>query len=237
MSTRPVMTWSFREAVRPGIDAVRRHWPPLVVIQVAAVALVISYYRLPGLRAAAHHASDLKVRYGVWFAFALGMLAGGVVPELAKLVTGDRRRFDRTWLADSTFNSLVYGVVGVQVDLFYRLQAFTFGPDHGLKTLIVKTAVDMGLFAPIISIPTATLLYAWRRERFQIRRVLGDGLRPFFLKQIMPGLIPCWFFWTPVLFCTYGMPPNLQLCFSMLAEAAWSIVFIFIAKQDHASMP
>ena len=233
MSTRPATVWSFREAIKPGIAAVRGHWPALVLIQVGAVALVLSYYRFPALRAVAQQEGNLKLRYGVWFAFAIGMLAGGVVPELAKLFTGGLRRFDRTWAAESTYNALVYGVIGAQVDLFYRFQAFTFGPQHNVMTLIVKTAVDMGVFAPVISIPTATLLYAWRRPGAMFR----GGFREFYMRQIMPGLIPCWFFWTPVLFCTYAMPDNLQLCFSMLAEAAWSIVFVFIAKQDHAPPP
>ena len=208
-----------------------------MLIQVGAVALVVSYYRFPGLQEAARSASELKLRYGVWFAFLLGTLAGGVVPELAKLLTGGLRRFDRTWVVETTYNAFVYGLVGAQVDLLYRFQAFLFGPQHDVRTLIVKTAVDMGLFAPIISIPTATLMYAWRREGFRVRPIFRYGFRSFFFHQIMPGLIPCWFFWTPVLFCTYAMPSDLQLCFSMLAEAAWSIVFIFIAKEDHAPPP
>jgi len=237
LSARPAPDWSFREAIKPGIAAVRGHWPALALIQVGAVALVLSYYRLPALQAIAQQEAELKVRYGVWFAFALGMLAGGVVPETAKLLTGGLHRFDRTWVAESTYNALVYGVIGAQVDLFYRFQAFTFGPQHTVGTLIVKTAVDMGLFAPVISIPTATLLYAWRRQKYRIVGMFPDGWREFFMRQVMAGLIPCWFFWTPVLFCTYAMPDNLQLCFSMLAEAAWSIVFVFIAKQDHAPPP
>ena len=237
MSARPAPVWSFRQAVKPGIAAVRGHWPALVLIQVGAVALVLSYYRFPALQEIAQREADLKLRYGVWFAFALGMLAGGVVPETAKLLTGGLRRFDRAWLADSTYNALVYGGVGASVDLFYRFQAFTFGPQHNVGTLIVKTAVDMVLFAPIISIPSATFLYAWRREKYRPLAVFRDGFRSFYMQQVMPGLIPAWFFWTPVLFCTYAMPDNLQLCFSMLAEAAWSIVFVFIAKRDHAPPP
>ena len=237
MSARPATEWSFREATKPGLAAVRRHWPPLVLIQIGAIALVVSYYQSPALRTAASSAGELKLRYGVWFAFAIGMLAGGAVPETAKLLTGGLRRFDRAWAAESTYNALVYGVVATQVDLFYRLQAFVFGPQHTVPTLIVKTAVDMGLFATIVSIPTATLLLAWRREEFCWRALFFQGWRTFYVRQVMPGLIPCWFFWTPVLLCTYAMPSDLQLCFSTLAEAAWSIVFVFISKQEPAPAP
>ena len=208
-----------------------------MLIQVCAVVLVVSYYRFPGLQEAARSASNVKLRYGVWFAFAIGTLAGGLVPETAKLLTGTLRRFDGAWVRDTLYNALVYGLVGAQVDFMYRFQAYAFGPTHSVQTLVVKTLVDMAGFAPVISIPTATVLYALRRERFRVGELVRSGVRPFYIHQVVPGLIPCWFFWTPVLLCTYAMPDNLQLCFSMLAEAAWSIVFVLIAKQDHAPPP
>ncbi|MBW7929038.1 MAG: hypothetical protein H3C58_13330, partial [Fimbriimonadaceae bacterium] len=47
--------------------------------------------------------------------------------------------------------------------------------------------------------------------------------------SIVPALIPCWAFWIPILICVYSLPANLQFVFALLAEAAWSILFVFIA--------
>lgn len=199
--------------------------------------LVASYYQVPALRAAAVTASDVKLRYGGWFAFFIGMLAGGVVPEIAKLLTGMLRKLDAAWARECAYNAFVYGIVGWQVDIFYRFQAFMFGPQHDVRTLVVKTSVDMGFFSTIISIPTATWLYAWKRNQFKLAGLFPGGVSAFYKRQVVPGLVPCWAFWIPVLLCTYAMPVNLQLEFSMLAEAAWSIVFVFIAKQADVALP
>ena len=199
--------------------------------------LVVSYYHSVGLRDFAAGVSALKLRYGIWFAACAGFCAGGLVPEIAKLATGGLRKFNKAWIATTFFNGFVYAIVAIQVDLFYRLQAFLFGPQHDIRTLVIKTAVDMGLFAPIISIPSATVLLVWRRNRFSLRPMFTDGLRVFILRDVIPGLIPCWFFWTPVLFCTYSMPVDLQLVFSTLMEAAWSIVFIFISNESQVPAP
>jgi hypothetical protein len=48
--------------------------------------------------------------------------------------------------------------------------------------------------------------------------------------RVFPALIPCWVFWIPVLFCVYAFPPNLQLPFAFLAEAAWSMIVVFVSK-------
>lgn len=216
--------------MKPGVSAVRHTWPALLLIQGGALVLVLSYYRFEGLRGEASAIAEVKIRFGLAFAFAAGMMAGGIIPETAKLLTGGLRRFNRRWLADSAYNAFVYGIVGVQVDLFYRLQALMFGPNHDLRTLVLKTSVDMGAFSTIVSIPTASWLYAWKRNAFRTRGLAPAGVRAFYVEQVVPGLIPCWCFWIPVLFCTYSMPVNLQLPFSMLAEAAWSILFVFITR-------
>ena len=157
--------------------------------------------------------------------------AGGAVPELAKFLLRRIPRFDRPWLASSAYNALVYGVVGVQIDLFYQLQAIVFGAGNEPATLIVKTAVDMGLFTTVLSIPTAVLLYTWKRRDFRFDGWRSAFTRRFYATQIWPTLIPCWAFWIPVLFCVYAMPSNLQFCFAVLAEAAWSMVFVFLVTK------
>jgi hypothetical protein len=222
--------------MRPGIAAVRAHWLILVLIQLGAVVLVVGYYHSASLQSDLVGLDQLKARGGSLFAFVAGMMAGGVIPEVFKLATGSLKRFDRTWLGVSAFNGFVYGIVGVQVEAFYRLQAHLFGLGHDPATLVTKSAFDLLVFTPVLSIPCATLLFVWRNHGFRMRAVFADGLGAFYQSQVMPGLVPCWFFWTPVLFCSYSMPMNLQFPFSTLAEAAWSIVFVFINSVDHAPM-
>jgi hypothetical protein len=204
---------------------------PLIVIQVAAVTLAVAYQLNAGLRDGLAAVADFKVRGGLLFAFGAGAMAGGLIPEIAKAVTHRTKQFDRAWLGSALFNAFVYGLVGVEVVVFYSLQTAWFGPGNSLGTLAIKTAVDMFLFSPTLSIPTAVAAYAWRSSGFAWPRLSWRTFLEFYAEKIVPPLILCWVFWIPVLFCVYSLAPDLQFPFSTLAEAAWSMVFVFVTTE------
>ncbi|MBI5706302.1 MAG: hypothetical protein HZC36_04860 [Armatimonadetes bacterium] len=224
--------WTLRGALRPGLLAVRGHWQAFLLIQAAALGLVITYYHSASLQALADELARIKTRGGLPFAFVVGFLACSLIPEAAKLATGKLRRFDRAWLGKVAFTGLVYGIVAVQVDLFYQFLALWIGSGTDTRTFLLKTLVDMALFSTIISIPTAVLLFEWYKRGFAARALLAELSPTFYRDKVLPALLPCWAFWTPVLCCSYSMPVNLQFCFTMIAEAAWSLLFVFIATHE-----
>ncbi len=228
--------WTLRHAVEPGIRAIRGNWVPIAVIQLVALILVVAYFQTPALQASLKHVETVKVRGGLAFAFFGGMVAGAVVPELAKLFTGRLKSVSKRWLQESAFNGLVYGIVGVQVDLFYQVLTATLGGQATPSVVITKTLIDQLVFSPLLSIPTATILFRWRFHEFQ-REAFARELRDrFYLNQIVPGVLMCWAFWVPVLCCLYTLPTLLQFPFSLLAEAAWSILFVFMTQQNSADV-
>lgn len=211
----------------------RAHWAPFLLIQSGAFALVIAYYQSESVRRLSEHPATWREQGGIVFAFMAGFVAGGIIAELAKIVTGRVRRFDADWLRGLLFTSFVYGCVGILVDVLYQAQASWFGHGTDWQTLTLKTAVDMLLFSTIISIPFATAMFSWFSHRFSLRELMRDLSNRYYVRKVVPGLIPCWAFWTPVLVCTYALPLKLQLPFAILAEAAWSVIFVFIAKGQH----
>lgn len=211
----------------------RTHWPPFLLIQVAAAALAFAYYGSPGLQAVAAHIMRWKEAGGLPFAFAVGVMAGGVVPEIAKTLTGRLRSFDRAWLSKAAFTGMVYGIVATEVDVFYRGQAVLFGDGRDPLTLAIKTAVDMFLFSPLLCVPTAVLLFRWRKRGYSFRNGGRAFSWRFYRARVLPAMVPCWAFWIPILLCVYAMPTNLQFVFAQMAEAAWSILFVFIATGEH----
>lgn len=223
----PAPAWTWRRASRPGIAALKANWLPFVLIQAAAAALVVLYYQNPALREPATALEKAKAAGGLPFAFLAGAVAGGLIPEVAKAASGRLRTFNPDWLKSTAFNALVYGIIGTIVDVFYRLQAVWFGTGNDPLTLLFKTLVDMVPFTMLLSIPLAVSLFEWRRLGFNgLIRGYKTG---FYRHKVIPALIPCWAFWVPILICCYALPMNLQFPFAMLAEAAWSIMFVFIA--------
>lgn len=225
--------WSLKKALEPGFDAVRQHWRPLLAIQIAAVATVALYYRSTDFQGWSRSIATMKVAGGYPFAFLAGFVAGCVIPELAKVLTG-RIPTDRVrWLKDSVFNGVAYGLLGIAVDVLYRLQTAWFGSGIDVTTIAIKTIVDQALFATLIAMPGLMMLFDGRAGGWRLaRRMLTPaGYRD----RVLPALIPNWAFWIPVLLCVYALPTDLQFVFAMLMDAAWSIVFVFIATRPEDS--
>lgn len=226
--------WTIRDAVGPGIVAVKNDWRPFLLIQVVAFVLVFSYYRSADMRSAAEQLSALKVSGGLWFAFAAGAFAGGIVPEIAKAMTRTLRRRGLRELVEAAHVATVFGVVGVLVDLFYQFQGFLFGTGIDARTLIYKTLFDMGAFAPLFCVPLEVAALEWGHHGYKMRVLFGNLSALAYRDRVLPAMIPCWAFWIPVLFCVYALPLNLQFPFAILAEAAWSIIVVCVTRRGSA---
>lgn len=226
--------WTLRDAVAPGIAAVKKDWPPFLMIQLMMAGLVFAYYRSAEVAQFAMKVGEWKVNGGLLFAFCAGAIAGGLIPEIAKFIT---RRTSKNWIADAAFNAFAYGIIAVEVDLFYQFQGSVFGTSTDIKTLAIKTAVDMGLFSPLLCMPTAVLLYEWRKLGFSFPALMKWAGSGVFALKVAQAVLPGWAFWIPILFGVYAMPMALQFPVSVLAEAAWSILFVFIATKHGEEQP
>jgi len=225
-------TWRLKDALQPGIAAVRRYWAPFLLIQAAVAALVVLYYQIPDVQAFADRIGAFKKASGILFAAIGGFVAGGIVPEIAKAVTGRIKAYDRIWIKNMLFAGLIYAVVAIEVDLFYQLQAFMFG--HGIEvgTVLTKLAVDMFLFSPILCMPTGIVMVDWRRNGYRPIPTVRGIHRIWYRERVIPAMIPGWAFWIPFLCAVYALPLTLQIPICLLGEAAWSLVFIFIANEE-----
>jgi len=222
----------WRKVFAPGLASVKHNWPPIVLVQAAALAMVVLYYREPHTRAFADGIAALKASSGVPGVLVTGAVAGGLMPEVAKALTGRLKGVSPAWFRKTLFTALVYAFIALFVDIFYKCLAATVGNDSSPGTVLVKTLIDQFVFSPFLSIPFATAMFDWRSVEFSLPR-LGEVLRnKWYSTKVMPGLVLCWVFWPPVLLCAYAMPLSLQFVFCMIIEAAWSIIFVFIASHD-----
>ncbi len=221
--------FSWKGAIVPAVSGVKRSWAPMLLIQAVGAGLVAFYYANETFRADLSALEAIKSHGGIPLDLVAGATAGGVAPQLAKLATGRADpRLPAFW-SSMLFAGFVYSIVAVQVDLFYQFQGFVFGTGRDWVTLTKKTLVDMAIFAPVISIPSAVLLFELRKVDYSPARLWFRTKNSFYRSKIMPALIPCWAFWIPMLFCIYAMPPNLQFPLAQVAEASWAVLFIFIA--------
>lgn len=200
----------------------------MLLIQFAGGLLVLLYFQSEWLRQETERIAIAKANGGLVFSFCSGFVAGGLISEFAKIITGKVRRYDRRHAIRVAWAGSVYGLIGILVDFLYFYQSVWFGQGNDVGTLSLKTAVDMLVFTPFMSFPIAASLFAWWKNDFSLAFWREALTWRFYRDEVLASLPLGWAYWVPFLFLTYSLPQNLQFPFAMLAESAWSVLFVFM---------
>jgi len=219
-----------------GKAALRRFWRPFVLIQGAAVLLVVAYRASEGVRAACDTAAAAKARGGLVFAAFTGALAGGWLPELAKAIADPKARQARERWGGIAFNTAFFAVNGVVVDGLYRLESHLFGWQGTVGTVAAKVAFDQLVFSPTWLL-FIVALFTWRQNGFSVARTWPLLADRFYRRRVLPLLLPNWCFWVPMVTIVYALPAPLQFLLFVLLLAAWSLIMVFIAEGRDAPPP
>jgi len=212
-----------------GAAALRRFWRPFLLIQTSAALLAIAYRVSIPFREACALAAAWKTAGGLPAAAATTALAGGLVPELAKLVADRGRSALRGRGGEVLFNVAFFALDGIVIDLLYRGEARFFGSDAQLGTVVEKVAFDQFVFSPLWSV-FIVLLFLWRQRGYSwaaMRPALGRG---FYQSRVVPLIVPNWLFWIPMVSIIYALPVALQFLLFVPALGAWSLIMVFIAE-------
>jgi hypothetical protein len=203
----------------------------MLAIQIVNAALVIGYFNSPQIRSIFEASGQFKDRTGLPFILIAGFLAGSALPELAKIATGKVKALDQAWRSKTLFTGFVYAFVALLVQGLYFVQVALFGDSGSLPSTVAKVAFDMLVFSPFLSIPFATGLFRWHASQFKPSSFTQVYTKTGYAQFVLPGLILCWAFWTPVMSAIYTLPMRLQFPIAMLCEAAWAILFVFNVDQ------
>jgi len=126
----------------------------------------------------------------------------------------------------------IFGICGLMVDVFYKLQGRMFGSDHDWGTLLVKIFVDQFLYSLFIPNPLVVVWFLWREKGFDLAAT-ARALRPgLFRERVLPLWTTGLVFWIPLLLALYSLPVGLQFVAFLLANCAWGILLVFIARRQ-----
>lgn len=217
--------------IAAGLAALRRFWRSFVLIQAAAVLLVVAYHLSAAVRAACDAAAAAKSRGGLPFAAVTGAVAGGLLPELAKWIAEPKAARQPGGRGGAiAFNTAFFAFDGVVVDLLYRFEGHLFGHAATPGVVAAKTAFDQFVFTPPWSLLILGL-FAWRKNAFSVSLTVPLLRDRFFRRRLVPLLIPNWCFWIPMVSIIYALPAALQFLLFVLVLAAWSLIMVFIAER------
>lgn len=227
----------FTEHFKPGIKSVKAMWPPMLLIQAALIAAVIGYFNSPAVFSFLNAAADFKDRTGLAFVLVSGFVAGGILPEIAKIVVGRIPKFNREWLSLTLYTSTVYMGITALVFFMFKFQVVMFGDTSDITSVTKKVIFDQLIFSPFLSIPLGVGLFKWRQENYKLSAWRQVTVPTLYTKNVFPALIMCWAFWGPITSGMYWLPERIQFVASALCQAAWSLLFVFMVQDPTAKAP
>ena len=221
----------------PGAGAVRRYWRPILLLELAALVLVVAYGRSPAVAAACDRVSALKRDAGLVSSAVAAAVAGAVLPEVVKAVVLGDRRVTRRRVRDVGFAMAVFAVNGVVTDLRYRGLAAALGHDVSFATAVRKMLIDQFLVTPLYTTPYWRLAYAWRDDRYRADVTLGRVSAGWYVRSVVPLLLIGWAFWVPMTLLVFSLPTPVQFGLFLLAGGAWSLLMVDVAAGRPNGVP
>jgi hypothetical protein len=224
MSLRPDLEAPWRSGVR----GARANFLPGIVLQLAALSLVLGYYNVQAIHGTLFRLLQIREQYGFALSITTTALFGGILPFL--FLQGSKRTLPagaRYTMGQGVGMTVFWAYKGFEVDLWYRIQAHTFGGGHSLGTVVIKVFMDQFVYCPFFAVPVTTAVYQLIASRGDWRAVWGDLNVPFwYWRKALPILVSNIGVWVPAVAVIYCLPTPLQLplqnivlCFYMLVVA------------------
>jgi hypothetical protein len=196
-----------------------------MVLQLAALALVLGYYHVPGVHGALSRLAEVRQSWGFGFSVISTALFGGILPFL--YIRGARPFADRSApysLDQGLWLTAFWAYKGLEVDLWYRVQAHVFGSGHGVGTVLVKVFFDQFVYCPILAVPVTAAVYQAVQAR-SWRGVLADLHLPgWYRRRVLPVLISNLGVWVPAVAVIYCLPTPLQLPLQNIVLCFYTLV-------------
>ncbi len=212
------------------IAALTKNIKPGLVLQVFALAILLVYFFVPASEPVFAWFGELKQRYGFTYSFVATAIFGGLIPFLY-LWLGGFIANDQSKLLLCIFYLVFWGLKGMEVDYFYRLQADWFGTGNDLQTIITKMAVDQFLYSALWSAPGIAIIYTWMESGWSITRTIALMDKKFFSIKIPTMVLSNWLVWIPAVCVVYAMPVELQIPLFNLVLCFWVLLVAILNRR------
>lgn len=215
--------------------AVRAVRAPFIAIQLSMLATGAAYALSPGFRGSLEGLAAFRERGGPLFASGGMIVAGLVVPELARKLSGLRSEIT-SWRVLLLYIAF-FGALGAIVAGLYDAMTGVLGDAQDLPGIATRLVFDQAVFSPLLSMPLATFVFSWRDADFRLAGVAQEARSGDLKQRYARLLVTCWLFWIPVLIAVYAVPLLLQFPLALIAEAAWSLLMLALERRRAQHAP
>lgn len=222
-----IMKVLLKQYIRIAVTAIRQNWLSGLILQGFAVIIVLSYYFVPAFQSLLGNIAEWKQKGGYLFSAVSTALFGGLFPLMIQLWF-ERERLRLDHMKTGLFIVGFWAYRGVEVDLFYRFQAFWHGDNHAFLTILKKTMTDQFVYAPFWSILIVTLGILFKECGLSFRKTRSQLNRSFITVTYPSIVISTWLLWIPAVSVIYALPALLQIPMMNLVVCFYSILLLYM---------
>lgn len=214
-----------------GLRGARANLWPGFALQLAALALVLAYYRHDATRALLTRVAELRAETGFVSGMVSTGLFGGAIPFLfLRAQRGARPRY--TWAQGAVLTAF-WSYKGLEVELLYRGLARVVGTGVDVTTIAMKMLIDQFIYCPLIAVPPTVLCYTWVETHFNATVVAADVRAPgWYRRRVLPVLISNLGVWLPAVCIIYALPTPLQLPLQNLVLCFFTLMLAHMAAHE-----
>jgi len=219
-----------------GFRAARANVVPGLLVQGVMLGVLLAYYGYPPATRWLNQLAEVKTRWGYGYSALSGMIAGGVLPEIIRVIVFQKGKWRRTNTGNLFFAMAFWAFMGTVVDGFYRLQAGWFGHATTFAVVVKKVLVDQFLYNPLFAGPVTAMLYDLNHRGFRLRGASEFFTVRYYREVVVPTLFANWGVWIPVVCILYSLPTSLQIPLLGLALSLWVMLYSWMSEQRSAAL-
>jgi len=221
---------------RSGLRGARANLVPGLALWLAALAIVLGYYFEPPVHALLSGLAGIRRSAGFGFGIASTAVFGGLLPFLyIRYGRRNGKGIPQYGWTQGSMLTLFWAYKGLEIELWYRLQAYVVGSGHGAATIALKVFLDQYVYCPFFAVPVTTAVYqavqAWPDWAW-----VGADMRErgWYRRRALPVLIANMAVWVPAVAVIYALPTPLQLPMQNMVLCFYTLI---VAHQMRADRP
>jgi hypothetical protein len=212
--------------------AVLANMRPGLVLWCLLLLLLLAYATVPTVHTVLADWGAVKQAWGYPFSFVSYVFFAALVPEVLSRWILQQKPSATPW-ADLFYAGLVFGMVGVWVDILYTLQVQMFGGGTDWITMVKKMLVDQFISSPPFNY-IVMVLFGWREGGFTLQCLRSLLTWNYAIHRYLPVLVAVWCVWIPGVLVVYCMPTELQFPVGSLIQSFWMMIFKFMRQSGRA---
>lgn len=208
--------------------AFRQNLWPCVMLNILVVSLVASYYLWPQVAGIWAAVGTLKTKWSYGFSLSSTVLSAVLLPFAAQGLMGTLPQNGR--MRRFLGQALFWGYRGMEIDLFYRIQALMFGHGNDPATLATKVVMDQFVYSTLWAVPTYVIALRWIDQGGSWTDTHATLDRHFWRHTYPSILITNWIIWIPTVALVYSLPSPLQFPLFSVVMCVFVLIVTLLAK-------